>query len=463
MCAAFFCVPLYVVIVTSFKTMEQIRSARSSRCPSAGRSSPGGRRGTRPAPASAATASRAASGTRWRSCSRAWSCRSALVGHRLCAGAVERALGEHLPLRPLHLRLRAVPDHHDPADRGASRRSGVYGTIWGIAIVHAVLAMPLLTLIFRNYYKDIPQEIISAAIMDSGSFWRIFFEIILPMSANIMIVVLILQITSIWNDYPDRPHLRRHRRAADDRDPRQLRRSPRAARSPTTSTWRRRCSPPSRRSSSISCSASSSSRASPPARSRGSQQQNLNQPSPTTVQREDDKMLHQRLKGMALALAFGALPFVANAAELTLFHTWSNESEMAALNTIVNAFEAKGNTITAASVPHETGRREPARLALRRRHAAEPLHRRGGQLLPRPQSQGPSRRCRPAVRQDRRDRRLPENRARRDHHRRRGAENPDRRPHRRHDLLQQEGRRGGRRRSDQMDSRSTTCGRTRRR
>jgi glucose/mannose transport system permease protein len=77
----------------------------------------------------------------------------------------------------------------------------VYGTIWGIAVVHAVLAMPILTLIFRNYYKGIPQEIISAALMDSGSFWRIFGEIIRPMSANIMIVVLILQITSIWNDF----------------------------------------------------------------------------------------------------------------------------------------------------------------------------------------------------------------------------------------------------------------------
>lgn len=77
----------------------------------------------------------------------------------------------------------------------------VYGTIWGIAVVHAVLAMPILTLIFRNYYRGIPTEIMSAAIMDSGSFWKIFWEIILPMSGNIMIVVLILQITSIWNDF----------------------------------------------------------------------------------------------------------------------------------------------------------------------------------------------------------------------------------------------------------------------
>ena len=78
---------------------------------------------------------------------------------------------------------------------------GIYGTIWAIALVHAVLAMPLLTLIFRNFYKDIPRELISAAIMDSGSFWRIFLEIILPMSGNIMVVVLILMITTVWNDY----------------------------------------------------------------------------------------------------------------------------------------------------------------------------------------------------------------------------------------------------------------------
>jgi glucose/mannose transport system permease protein len=77
----------------------------------------------------------------------------------------------------------------------------VYGTIWGIAVVHAILSMPILTLIFRNYYKGIPTEIMSAALMDSGSFWKIFIEIILPMSANILIVVLILQITSIWNDF----------------------------------------------------------------------------------------------------------------------------------------------------------------------------------------------------------------------------------------------------------------------
>ncbi|MBL1420379.1 MAG: carbohydrate ABC transporter permease [Alphaproteobacteria bacterium] len=78
---------------------------------------------------------------------------------------------------------------------------GIYGTFWAVAIVHGVLSMPFLTLIFRNFYKDIPPELINAALMDSGSFWRIFGEIVLPMSGNIIIVVLILVITGVWNDF----------------------------------------------------------------------------------------------------------------------------------------------------------------------------------------------------------------------------------------------------------------------
>jgi ABC-type glycerol-3-phosphate transport system substrate-binding protein len=61
----------------------------------------------------------------------------------------------------------------------------------------------------------------------------------------------------------------------------------------------------------------------------------------------------------AIALMVGMGPIAAKATDLTLFHTWSNESEMAALNTIVKAFEAKGNKVTSASVPHETAGESP--------------------------------------------------------------------------------------------------------
>src|SRR4029079_9441689 len=66
-----------------------------------------------------------------------------------------------------------------------------------------------------------------------------------------------------------------------------------------------------------------------------------------------------RLSGLSLALAMGALPYAAGATDLTLFHTWSNESEMSALNGIIQPFEAEGNHINAASVPHETAGESP--------------------------------------------------------------------------------------------------------
>jgi glucose/mannose transport system substrate-binding protein len=60
----------------------------------------------------------------------------------------------------------------------------------------------------------------------------------------------------------------------------------------------------------------------------------------------------------SLALALAQVP-AARAAELTLWHSWSNDSEMAALNTIVDEFESRGHTVVAASTPHETAGESP--------------------------------------------------------------------------------------------------------
>ena len=70
-------------------------------------------------------------------------------------------------------------------------------------------------------------------------------------------------------------------------------------------------------------------------------------------------MKTRNLLGAGFALVLSTASYAASAAELTLFHTWSNESEMAALNTIVKKFESEGNTIKAASVPHETAGESP--------------------------------------------------------------------------------------------------------
>jgi glucose/mannose transport system permease protein len=78
---------------------------------------------------------------------------------------------------------------------------GLYSTLPGIVVIHIVFGLPLMTMLFRNFYAAVPVELVKAARVDGAGFFRIFFEIMLPMSINILIVALILQVTGIWNDY----------------------------------------------------------------------------------------------------------------------------------------------------------------------------------------------------------------------------------------------------------------------
>ena len=73
--------------------------------------------------------------------------------------------------------------------------------ISGIVIVHTIFGMPILTLLYRNFFASLPMELFKAARVDGAGFWRIFFEIMLPMSLPIFVVALILQVTGIWNDF----------------------------------------------------------------------------------------------------------------------------------------------------------------------------------------------------------------------------------------------------------------------
>ena len=49
--------------------------------------------------------------------------------------------------------------------------------------------------------SGMPVELFKAARVDGGGFWRIFLHVMLPMSAPIVVVAAILQVTGIWNDF----------------------------------------------------------------------------------------------------------------------------------------------------------------------------------------------------------------------------------------------------------------------
>lgn len=79
--------------------------------------------------------------------------------------------------------------------------AGLYGSVPAVVAVHVLFGLPVLTLIFRNFYGSLPSELVKAARVDGAGFFTIFRRIVLPMSSNVVIVALILSVTGVWNDY----------------------------------------------------------------------------------------------------------------------------------------------------------------------------------------------------------------------------------------------------------------------
>ena len=78
---------------------------------------------------------------------------------------------------------------------------GIAGTIPGLIFVHVIYGLGFTTLFFRNYYVSIPAELTKAAKVDGAGFFRIFWSIFLPLSLPIIVVTVIWQFTQIWNDF----------------------------------------------------------------------------------------------------------------------------------------------------------------------------------------------------------------------------------------------------------------------
>jgi glucose/mannose transport system permease protein len=78
---------------------------------------------------------------------------------------------------------------------------GLTNSTSGLVLIHCVQGLSFTTLFCRNYYVNIPDDLIKAARIDGAGFWRIFRKIILPLSPPILIVTVIWQFTNIWNEF----------------------------------------------------------------------------------------------------------------------------------------------------------------------------------------------------------------------------------------------------------------------
>lgn len=196
-----FLLPLYVMLVTSLKSMEEIRQGHLFAWPAQVTLEP-----WRVAWQSACTGV-ACDGIRggfWNSVRivlpstvlaillGAWNGYALAFwrprGGKLLFGIL--MLGAFIPLQVMMLPLvRLLAQAH------------LVGSLAGIVLIHVVFSMPLMTLLFRQYYLALPRELFAAARIDGGRFLRIFAELMLPMSVPMIMVAAIVQVTGVWNDY----------------------------------------------------------------------------------------------------------------------------------------------------------------------------------------------------------------------------------------------------------------------
>ncbi len=81
------------------------------------------------------------------------------------------------------------------------RTIGLYGNLGGLILTHVIYGIPITTLMFRNFYAEIPDELLEAGYMDGLELFGVYRRIMLPLSAPGLVVVVIWQFTSVWNDF----------------------------------------------------------------------------------------------------------------------------------------------------------------------------------------------------------------------------------------------------------------------
>jgi glucose/mannose transport system permease protein len=81
------------------------------------------------------------------------------------------------------------------------RSIGLYGGLPGLMVAHIIYGLPITTLTFRNYYAGVPKELVEASRIDGAGLLGTYWHILLPISIPSFVVVLIWQFTSAWNDF----------------------------------------------------------------------------------------------------------------------------------------------------------------------------------------------------------------------------------------------------------------------
>jgi multiple sugar transport system permease protein len=79
-------------------------------------------------------------------------------------------------------------------------RIGLINTYWPW-VLWGLAASPYMVFLFRQFFAQLPKELEDAAIVDGAGWFRIFWQIFLPVSRPVLITSFILSFTYTWGDY----------------------------------------------------------------------------------------------------------------------------------------------------------------------------------------------------------------------------------------------------------------------
>jgi raffinose/stachyose/melibiose transport system permease protein len=77
---------------------------------------------------------------------------------------------------------------------------GLINTLPSVMLVYAGLLIPFSVFFLVNFFRELPGELIEAALMDGASHVRILFKIVIPLSAASMFTLIIVNAIWVWNE-----------------------------------------------------------------------------------------------------------------------------------------------------------------------------------------------------------------------------------------------------------------------
>lgn len=81
------------------------------------------------------------------------------------------------------------------------RRFGLTNSLWSVIVPYVALGLPFACMLFYGFYLGIPIELEESAFMEGANLGTIFFRIILPQMKSPIVVLVIYQFMSCWNEF----------------------------------------------------------------------------------------------------------------------------------------------------------------------------------------------------------------------------------------------------------------------